>query len=248
LKIKDDLTGRVFGRLTVTSFHGILLRGERRDRQWDCLCECGNSAVVTTNTLNTGQKQSCGCLKKDLLSKRMKTHGLTGTKLYDHWMHMKQRCINPNNAKYKDYGGRGVTVCTAWLDSFEKFLEDMLPTYEPRLSLEREDVNGNYNKENCKWVILEDQALNRRKRKDNTSGATGVQFRETSYLACWMEGGKYRSKSFSIKKYGLSEAREMAILFRKAAIKRLEEIGVFYGEFHGLSPEEAMKQKHEEQE
>lgn len=105
-------------------------------------------------------------------------HHLYGTKENKAWNQMKQRCLNPNNPDYKYYGGRGVEVCDRWKESFKNFLEDMgnSPT---GTSLDRVDVNGNYEPSNCKWSTSSEQAINRRIKETNTSGVTGVSFNKS---------------------------------------------------------------------
>jgi hypothetical protein len=105
-------------------------------------------------------------------------HYLYGTKENKAWNQMKQRCLNPNNPDYGYYGGRGITVCDRWKISFKNFIEDMgnSPT---GTSLDREDVNGNYEPSNCKWSTFSEQAINRRIKETNTSGVTGVSFNKS---------------------------------------------------------------------
>ena len=94
--------------------------------------------------------------------------------IYSSWLAMKRRCINTNNPRYADYGGRGIKICERWVDSFEKFFEDMGDTYSSGLELDRIDVNGDYSPENCRWATKSTQSFNTRQHKTNTSGRTGV--------------------------------------------------------------------------
>ncbi len=91
---------------------------------------------------------------------RTKTHGMVGTTIYRSWYHMLQRCSNPNNEKFKNYGARGITVCEQW-KKFENFYQDMGPTWFVGATIERKDVNGNYNTSNCTWILAADQWKNK---------------------------------------------------------------------------------------
>ncbi|HFJ9368552.1 hypothetical protein [Bacillus pacificus] len=127
---------------------------------------------------------------------------------YNSWHHMKQRCLNPNNDRYKDYGGRGITVCERWLN-FENFLEDMGEKPSPEHSLDRIDVNGNYEPSNCKWSDKYEQVDNQRMRKNNTSGYKGVSFdaKRNKYITQKNVRGKKYQKRF--------DTLEEAIAYRK---------------------------------
>lgn len=163
-----DLTGRHFGRLKVTEFAGVRDRGPRKKQtQWICKCACGQTTTVTTARLNYGWTTSCGCWQREAPSHSKKNlkHGRYNTPEYYAWASMKQRCLNPNYHHYENWGGRGITVCPRWIDSFEAFFTDMGSRPSPRHSLDRKNNNGNYNKRNCRWVIAKEQATNRRVRR-----------------------------------------------------------------------------------
>lgn len=161
-----ELVGEKFGRLTVVKRGKNNKYGQTR---WHCVCECGNEKIITGNSLISGNTQSCGCLNKELISKRNLTHGLSKDKngnkirLYNIWIRMKQRCININCNDYKDYGDRGVSVCDEWMQDFESFyIWSMSNGYKENLSIDRKDVNGNYEPNNCRWVSQKTQARNKR--------------------------------------------------------------------------------------
>jgi len=155
-----DLTGQKFSRLTVISFAPT----KKKMSHWNVVCDCGTKTVVDGCNLKKGHTKSCGCLQVE----RIKEHNTTHNGCIDHpleygtWKGIKQRCNNINNHAYKDYGGRGITVCDRWLNSFENFLADMGRKPTPQHSLDRINNNGNYEPSNCRWATRTEQNRNTR--------------------------------------------------------------------------------------
>lgn len=164
-----DLLGKKFGRLLVIK-HLEVNEREKDWKAWVCECDCGNKKGFSTNELTSGRVVSCGCYNKEKMSKRAKekfsTHGLTKTRLYNIWCAMKARCLRESAIGYDLYGGRGISVCDEWENSFEMFYEwSMSNGYKDALTLDRIDVNGNCEPSNCRWATYTTQANNRRNTK-----------------------------------------------------------------------------------
>jgi hypothetical protein len=151
------LTGQTFGRLKVIREDG---RNRHRSVMWLCRCECGADTRVASGELTKGHTKSCGCA--------ITTHGMTGTPLYDRWAGMIARCENPNSSGWHNYGGRGITVCPRWRESFQAFYDDMAAGFREALTLDRINVNGNYEPSNCRWATPYEQARNTRKNRHMT--------------------------------------------------------------------------------
>lgn len=155
LKIGDKV-----GRLTIVE----KIKSEpNKGITWLCKCDCGNFTETRTALMNNGNTLSCGCLMREIASKNFTTHGFCVNKSaeYNAWQNMKSRCYNPNNDKYKNYGERGITVCERWLHSFVNFFTDMGEKPTAKHSIERDDVNGNYEPSNCYWGTDFIQARNK---------------------------------------------------------------------------------------
>lgn len=165
------------------------------------------------------------------------THGKTNTPEYDVWRGMVSRCTNEKDDFYKDYGGRGISVCTEWKEGFINFFNDMGLRPSKVHSLERLDSDNDYCPENCVWIESKYQSRNKRKRRDNKTGINGVSFRELPegrYISMWRDiNGKSRSKSFAVRRHGDELAFFMACEYREQMIHLLNIQGAGYSDKHG---------------
>lgn len=150
-----DITGMKFGRLTALKKDHV---NEKGAHYWECLCDCGNIKVVAKGHLLSGKIKSCGCLAKE---NHVGTHFESKTRLYKCWRSMKERCILPSVERYKNYGGRGIKICEPWYNYINFRNWAIKNGYKDYLTLDRIDVNGNYEPSNCRWSTILEQANNK---------------------------------------------------------------------------------------
>jgi hypothetical protein len=153
-----DITGQRFGRLVAVAYE--------KPSRWLCHCDCGRETIVQQCSLRNNVTKSCGCLRVELARSRATKHGYGRKRqrpaIYSCWVNMMTRCTNPNSSKWKDYGGRGISVCVRWRHSFESFLADM-GEKPAGLTLDRIDNDGNYEPSNCRWATPSEQRINSRR-------------------------------------------------------------------------------------
>lgn len=156
MKKVKNLIGQKFNKLSVIQRAKNSKSGNIR---WLCKCECGKYTIVSSQNLKTGHTKSCGCLNKNAT---YITHNKSKTKLYKIWQGMKKRCFNKNEEHYKYYGERGIIVCDEWKNDFMSFYNWAINNeYKDNFTIERIDVNGNYEPSNCKWVTFQEQGYNK---------------------------------------------------------------------------------------
>lgn len=187
-----DLAGKKFGRLTVIS-RAPNVKGKT---MWNCKCSCGSEKAVRASHLSGGRSTSCGCRTIEATTKHGESKRNARSPEYSAWLALKDRCNNPVHPSYKDYGGRGITVCQRWQDSFTAFLEDMGRRPAQNLSIDRMDNNGPYSPDNCRWADIYTQLDNRRNSRLYTING------ETKCLKHWCQeyGKNYGTARYHAKR------------------------------------------------
>lgn len=198
-----DRTGQRYGRLVVTAPAAPAIEPSGRSRaKWSCLCDCGHRCDVRGSDLHSGRTRSCGCLFAEKSPYFTRTHGETAdhrpTPEYRAWAGMIKRCENSHDGAFIHYGGRGITVCDRWRDSFENFLADMGRRPSSRHSIDRRDNDGNYEPDNCRWATKRQQSVNKRGTLVVTVNGADVPLIEE----CERRGLRYESIVQRMRRYG----------------------------------------------
>jgi hypothetical protein len=154
-----DLSGQIFGRLTVLKIDNSIAQ---KPIYWKCRCSCGNIATIRGSRLTSGITQSCGCLANERTIARSTIHGMSHVSEYKIRMGMIARCYNPSSPNFKNYGGRGITVCDEWKNDFITFFKYVGKRPSPKHSLDRIDNDGNYEPGNVRWATQKQQSNNAR--------------------------------------------------------------------------------------
>ena len=236
-----NLAGQVFGNLTVRSLVANSEQSKKtKNRRWLCDCSCGNSHIASSNNLKSGNTKSCGCINHLPHNKKF---GEFRSKVYDAWKNAKVRCYDDDYSSTEKYKGRGIYMSEEFLNDFDVFYTYIGDPPSEEHTLERLDVNGNYERGNLAWVLMQFQARNKTKLKNNTSGVTGVSWKNDKgklhAVASWRQFDessqriRIKSKSFSADKYGEELAFQLACSARQEAIESLNKLGYGYSDNHG---------------
>lgn len=203
--------GQVYGRLTVVAERPER-HGANGGRIFECRCECGNAKSVPAGQLRNLHTRSCGCARREHGRRMLTTHGKHETPEWATWSAMRARCRDPKHHAWMHYGGRGIVVCARWEASFEAFLADMGVRPSRKHSIERIDVNGNYEPSNCKWATTQEQSENRRTTHRLTVAG------ETLTISQWSKrSGLSKSTIGERLRRGWPVERAVAPLAKKAA-------------------------------
>lgn len=228
-----ELIGKRFGRLTVVGFSWKKTYSAHA-WHWDCKCDCGNMAYgLKPYNVKSGQTTSCGCLKTEQnyhnLAASRTTHGLTNHPLHHVWCGIKNRCDNPNEPAYKNYGARGIKMCSEWHDDFQAFYDWAIKTgYAKGLTIERKNVNKGYSPDNCCWIPRSEQAKNKRDIRYVELNGKKMSLR----AACEQLGLPYKAVHLRVTRQGMNVKDALSKPFKdkEHTIKRrCEEAGLPYG-------------------
>lgn len=206
--------GDIFNSLTVIS---EAVKSNSGKRRFNCKCFCGNPHTVTLGDLRSGKVSRCKACSLRARGVSRSTHGMSKTRFYSIWQGIKKRCDNPNHIEYDNYGGRGISYCQSWR-SFECFFADMYDTYTDELTIERNDVNGDYCKDNCSWIPMREQFENKR----NTKMVTYMG--ETKPLIVWC---RELDLVYGTVKRRLLRGHTPEIAFSNGSLKKRNEDGTY---------------------
>lgn len=186
----QDITGQRYG------FWTPIRRAPRTKpggaSRWLCRCDCGTEREVDSATLKSGKSRSCGCKMAEFTSNANKTHGLSGTRLHSIWKNMRRRCLAADNPRFPDYGGRGITICDEWRDFAVFHAWATANGYADDLTIERLDVDGNYEPDNCTWIPREEQSTNRRISLRDNDGVPWLKIAKANGISYRVFGQRVR--------------------------------------------------------
>lgn len=193
-------SGDKFGKWTIIEEIAPKIISKKPRRMFRCKCECGNIGEVQLACLRNGHSTSCGCEQKKRASETQTKHGLAEKHpLYCTWKNMKKRCNNPNTSEYKNYGGRGISVCESWSNNFQEFYNWAINSgWSKELTIDRIDTNGNYCPENCRWATIEVQL-------NNTTKNHYIEYNGETYTLSTL--AKYLNIPYNIVRYRLSNCK-----------------------------------------
>jgi len=239
-----DITGQKYGRLTAVKRVSV-----PNNNIWLFKCDCGNEITISRFDAASGNTQSCGCLKRDLLKINKSTHKMSKSKEYRCWAAMKGRCLSESNAAYPEYGGGGISLCDEFL-SFENFIAHIgpIPDKSKRYSIDRIDNTRGYELGNVRWAIPAQQTRNTGASCTSKTGVVGVFFSarkgQLRCTGCYSDiNGKKISREFSVRKYGMDKAFELACKFRLEGLQSLIGTDLAYGSEKINNIERALNEK-----
>ena len=200
-----DMIGKKFNMLTVVD----RLENQKQRAMYLCICDCGKTRNVLGQNLRSGRVKDCGCVSQKIrsqhISEHNKTHGHSKSKLYKCWSDMKSRCFNTHNKEYKNYGLRGIKVCDKWRDSFECFEQWAISNgYKENLTIDRTDVNKDYEPSNCRWITMTEQCYNKRNTRKiylNKIGKTASEWSKIFPLTSPGIYGYAKTHNWQLKPY-----------------------------------------------
>lgn len=209
---EKDITGKIFGHLTAIKKIGY----RKKQNTWLFKCDCGQFVEINKQSVVRGLTKSCGCLWRKAIKEANSVHNGSKTRLYQCWRDMKVRCYLKTSKNYKNYGGRGITVCDEWLNDFSVFSDWAKNNgYNNELTLDRIDVNGNYCPENCRWATFYQQSRNKRKNHFITFEG------ERKILKDWLKlfNVKGSGSFYFLKKKGFTDEESLSCLKEKYGVK-----------------------------